>query len=74
MTNKKFEVAHARYLEPPEDNRVVAAYDWKGEPLFIGDEVYLTPEGEYVREDTQEILDWFDKNMEYRELTEVEED
>lgn len=50
-----------RFLEPDED--FVIAYDWKGNEIFEGEEVFVI-DGEYVRNDLAEIESYFSENFE----------
>lgn len=50
-----------RFLEPEED--FVVAYDWKGNEIFEGEEVFVI-DGEYIRNDFAEIESYFNENFE----------
>lgn len=50
--------AHERWLEPPED--VVVGCDWQGAEIYDGEDVYVTPDGEYI------VTDRVDEYVKYK--------
>lgn len=58
-----------RNLEPPEEE-YSGIYDEFGNELLVGEEVLVTGDGEYIRED--DLLDWLnDQVSEESDLTEL---
>ena len=59
-----------RNLQPPEDEEYSGIIDEFGNELLVGEEVLVTVDGEYIRED--DLWDWLnDQVSEESDLTEL---
>lgn len=62
---RNVEMLRSQYYEPEENSPI--AYDWEGNDLYEGDEVFLV-NGEYVLDTTSEIERYIIENYERMEL------